>query len=523
MSRRLRPICLFLLAVSFVLITAGAALAQPTPISCIGTSTQAYGVQDTSADFYTIPGNLNFTSLCSPSSGEELNNLCYRSADGLFYAVELTSSGNNGIVTIDADCDVSSPLTLSGTTLPSNIRFDAGDCLPDGSKMFINVAGDRTEFYVVDLDSLTVTKLSTSSMTWDDGAVNDWTYNPTDGKLYGGDREDGELAAVELSPDPFSPTSATRSDTEMVMSSDDLPSSTSSSDAYGGAWFNAAKNRLFLHRNSGEVYEIDVSEPSIEATYTDTTPSPNIPSSSRNDSAPCHCDTAYFIQDEDAEVYQCDPSNPTLSCVKICDFTGREFNNAGFSKADGLIYAIELTSSGNSGIVRMDPNDSCSIESASSNPLPTGTRFDAGDVSPDGSTLYVNIAGNGTLHIVDLTAWPYPTKTTKSITGASGNVHDWAYNPADGKLYGGDTGTVPSGGQLAVLTIGTTVTRSDTSLSGLPGGTAFGGAWFNSAGNLVLHRNDGSVYEIDVSGPTLLTPTTTARSSSHNEGAVCVQ
>ena len=96
-------------------------------------------------------------------------------------------------------------------------------------------------------------------------------------------------------------------------------------------------------------------------------------------------------------------------------------------------------------------------------------------------------------------------------------MHDWAYNPADGKLYGGDTG-----GQMAVLTIGTTVTRVDSNVVDLPSGTSFGGAWINSAGHLVLHRNDGNVYEIDISGPTILS-TTTERSSTRNDGAVCVR
>lgn len=498
-----------------LLLVTTAALAQPEPFSCLGTGIQAYGVQDSSADFYEIPGDLDFGSLCSPSPAEEINNICFRSADGLLYGVQLTMGGNDGVVTIDAACDVSSPLSLSGTTLPDDLRFDAGNCLPDGSQMFINIAGDRTELYAVDLGSLSVTQLSTSAMTWDTGLVNDWAYNPIDGKLYGGDRSDGELAVVELSPDPFNPTSAVRTDLAIT----GLPSG-SASEAYGGAWFNATLDRLYLHRNNGVIYEIDVSGPTVVATHSDTIPSPNIPSSEHNDSAACHCDHAYFIQDApDAEVHRCDPSTPSLSCTKVCGpITGKEINNAGFNKADGLLYALELTSTGNAGLIRMDPNASCStIQAASSNPLPTGVRFDAGDISPDGSTLYVNIAGNSPLYIVDLTAWPNPTATNRTISGDAGNVHDWAYNPADGKLYGGDTG-----GQMAVLTLGNPVTRVDTTVSGLPSGTSYGGAWFNTAGNLVLHRNDGNVYEIDISGPTIVS-TTTERSSSRNEAAVCVQ
>ncbi|MCG8457259.1 MAG: hypothetical protein MI919_13370 [Holophagales bacterium] len=518
MSRRAlsQPALLAVISALMLWQATGPTLAQPTPLSCSSPAIRAFGAQGLDTDIFQIPGNLDFALQCAPAPAQELNNLCHRSTDGLLYAVQLKSGGNDGVVTIDASCNVSAPLVLTGAPLPSGRRFDAGDCLPDGSQMFINRAGNRDEFFVLDLQTRVVTKLVTSFPSWRPGIVNDWAYNPTDGKLYGGDSTHGELAVVELLPDPFQPTSATRVDLPLA----GLPSGSSSIEAYGGAWFDTTLDRLFLHRNNGVVYEIDVSVPTIVATHMSMVPAPSIPSSERNDSAPCRCDEAYFIQDEpDAVVYRCDPSRPALACARVCGpLDGREINNAGFNKDDGLLYAVELDSEGNSGLIRMDPNASCgSIESAQSKPLPTGVRFDAGDISPDGSTLYVNVAGDSPLYVVDLTTWPHPTATSLAISGQTGNVRDWAYNPADGKLYGGDIA-----GEMAVLTIGQPVMRADTNVTGLPSGTAFGGAWFDSAGHLVLHRNDGNIYRIDISGPTLLS-TTTARGSTRNEGAVCVR
>ncbi len=66
------------------------------------------------------------------------------------------------------------------------------------------------------------------------------------------------------------------------------------------------------------------------------------------------------------------------------------------------------------------------------------------------------------------------------------------------------------------------VSFDEFNVSGLPSGTSYVGAWINSAGHLVLHRNDGKVYEIDISGPTILS-TTTERNFTRNDAAVCVQ
>lgn len=489
-------------AVGILTLHVAAGAAAQTPFTCTGV--QAYAMQDADTRIFEVGDGLGFTEVC-PALGTEINNICYRSVDGLLYAVDLTPTGNQGIVQIDANCTVT-PLPLTG--LPTDRRFDAGDCLPDGGKMYVNIAGLK-ELYLVDLVNSMATAIPMTGAT---GHVHDWAYNPADGKLYGGDNSHGQLAILELLPDPDNPTSAVRTDVALA----GLPSGNGPAGAYGGAWFNASLDRLFLHRNLGEVYEIDLGGPTVVAVH------PNVPDSSRNDSAPCTaaCDRSYFIQDDNAVVFRCDPSTPQLTCQQICDPLGKEINNAGFRKTDGLLYAVELTTDGNQGILRMDPESECAIEAATTTGLPTDLRFDAGDVTSDGTTLYINIAGLPTLYRVDLTTWPNLTATSLPIVGDTGNVHDWAHNPADGKLYGGDD----SDGQLAVLEIGATdVQRVDTTVSQLPSGVAFGGAWINATGRLVLHRNNGEIWEVDLAGPSIHGPVWPERASVHNEGAACVE
>ncbi len=498
-----------LLAVSLGILsfTAGGVAVAQVPFTCTGL--QAYATQEIDTVIYGVTDNLIFAPVC-PSLGIEVNNLCYNSADGLLYGVELKSNGNHGVVKIDATCSVTS-VPING--LPTGRRFDAGECLPDGSKMLVNIGGIPIDYYMVDFASATATHLPMAAGS-STGFVHDWAYNPGDGKFYGGDNSHGHLAVLELLPNPSNPTSVKRTDSALA----GLPAGAGSLNAYGGAWFNTDLDRLFLHRNVGEVYEVDLSGPTVIGSPQ------SAPSSTRNDSTRCSatpiCDQAYFIQDQNAVVYRCDPSTPQLTCQQICGPLGREFNNAGYRAADGLIYAVELDGSNNKGIVRMDPDNACAIETATVAGLPTGVRFDAGDVTPDGTTLYINIAGNPMLYRVDLTAWPTLTAIPLGISGDAGNVHDWAYNPADGKLYGGDD----THGELASLDVGATpVARIDVMPNLLPTGTAFGGAWFNAAGRLVLHRNNGEIYEVDLAGPSIVQPVWPERGSPFNEGAVCVQ
>ena len=88
--------------------------------------------------------------------------------------------------------------------------------------------------------------------------------SPIDGKLYGGDGAQGQLAVVE-------PATGDRVDFNVP----GLPAGS----PFGGAWFDAA-GRLFLYQNSGAIYEIDVVTHQIVDIQTG-------PGSSRNDGAAC--------------------------------------------------------------------------------------------------------------------------------------------------------------------------------------------------------------------------------------------
>ncbi|MEE8525133.1 MAG: hypothetical protein V3T72_14445, partial [Thermoanaerobaculia bacterium] len=226
---------------------------------------------------------------------------------------------------------------------------------------------------------------------------------------------------------------------------------------------------------------------------------------------------AFIVQDVIAQLTQIDQSISPFTFVDVGVAAGIEYNNMGFRRTDGLLYAVQLNSNGNTQIIQVDLNGVVFGLGRPSG-LPTTPRFDGGDVSTDGSTMYITASNLLTLYLLDLTQVPVlPPVTPVSVTGDTGFVFDWAYNSADGLLYGGDS----TDGQLAVLDPATGA-RTDFSVADLPAGTAFGGSWFNAAGQFFIYRNNGEIYEIDLATPAVA-GVQTGPGSARNDGASCIQ
>lgn len=236
---------------------------------------------------------------------------------------------------------------------------------------------------------------------------------------------------------------------------------------------------------------------------------------------------AFIVQDQSTQLIEVDQSVMPFTFSNIGGPAGIEYNNLGFRSTDGLLYAVQISSTpGTVQIVQVDSTGAVFGLGLPSGLPATPIRFDAGDVSSDGNTMYVarGFETNETLYRVDLSnlpTLPLPAVTSVAITGNAGAVMDWAYNPADGLLYGGDR----TGGQLAVLNPATGV-RSDSTVGGggIPGSLtpdAYGAAWFNTAGRLFLYQNSGMLYEIDVSGPTRIGTPQAVSPASRNDGAAC--
>lgn len=221
-----------------------------------------------------------------------------------------------------------------------------------------------------------------------------------------------------------------------------------------------------------------------------------------------------------------------------------ELNNLGFRSTDGMLYAMALkvfvpkapAQNGNYGIVKIDSAGNIfPVAVPAPSPIPgignNAYRFPAGDVTPDGNTMYINAqvtsnanVANKTLYIVNLDTLGVTPKT-KTWPGTLVNVADWAVNPNDSMLYGASYT-----GQIFKLDPTTSPNSTITSISAvgfLPSGSpgepndAYGGAWFNASGRFFAYRNVGEIYEIDLSGPTIINTQAGGPTSNFNDAAAC--
>jgi extracellular elastinolytic metalloproteinase len=266
-----------------------------------------------------------------------------------------------------------------------------------------------------------------------------------------------------------------------------------------------------------------------------TTPGPSSTTATNGFRVPSQCTfactgEAIVVNDIHAQLSRVEQTASPFDLAPISDlkFDGQsiEVNNMGFRKTDGLLYAVQLNATGNDQILQIGP-DGTVIGLGRPAGLPEGTRFSGGDISKDGAEMFLSAYDQDLYTVVDLGSFPLTT-TPKAIVGDSGAVHDWAYNPVDGRLYGGDN----YDGELARLDPVSGV-RTDFEVAvspGLPGlahGSAFGGAWFDATGRLFLHQNSGTIFEIDLGNPAAPTPTIVAADSGpavdRNDAANCAQ
>lgn len=168
-------LCIFcLLAVQ---LPSGIVSAQEVPFECTG---QAFTVRFSPAQLFSIDQSVTpftFTQIGSTASilidgvltPIELNNLGFRSTDGMLYAMALkvfvpgasAQNGNYGIVKIDSTGTVFPVAIPAPSPIPGignfTYRFAAGDVTDDGSTMYINAqdSSNTTDanrrLYIVDL------------------------------------------------------------------------------------------------------------------------------------------------------------------------------------------------------------------------------------------------------------------------------------------------------------------------------------------------------------------------------------
>lgn len=205
-------------------------------------------------------------------------------------------------------------------------------------------------------------------------------------------------------------------------------------------------------------------------------------------SEPFNCDySAYLFQY--ADVYAIDLASGRSYLVAEEIVPGK-INATAYNPVDGYIWGY--LSEPSKSIVRIGKDFSTEIFTIPE--LPTGTKY-VGDINADG--IYYFRAGGSTYYSIDLNP---SSDTYLKFLGAqtfskSINIHDWAFNAVDNKLYSVEKSTnklyriTPETGAFEEL-------GEVPILSGLK--YTYGAVYFDASGNFYVSANQsGSVYIIN--------------------------
>tara|TARA_B100001750_G_scaffold231123_1_gene228424 strand:+ start:227875 stop:230475 length:2601 start_codon:yes stop_codon:yes gene_type:complete len=204
---------------------------------------------------------------------------------------------------------------------------------------------------------------------------------------------------------------------------------------------------------------------------------------------PFECDyNAYLFQYND--IYAVDLASGSAYLVSE-NVTPGNINAAAYNSADGYIWGYLSTPS--KSIVRIGKNFSTDVYTIPE--LPDSNNKYVGDISIDG--IYYFRSGSSTYHAVDLNPESnnYLEFIGSTTLSQNINIHDWAFNAVDGKLYTVEKGTnilyridAQTG---VVLPLGVVPI-----LSGL--NYTFGAVYFDVDGNFYVSANQtGSVYKVN--------------------------
>ena len=222
---------------------------------------------------------------------------------------------------------------------------------------------------------------------------------------------------------------------------------------------------------------------------------------------------AYLFQGFPTSVYAVDLSSGNYILVAPSLVPRGQLNAIGFYRSDGVIWGFNMT---NDQLVKI--NSSWEVTSYTVSGLPKNLYV--GDV--DNRGIY-HLFRNNTLYKVDVSSG-VPT-TVSSIACRAGNIHDIAYNPADGNFY-----TIEGGRSILKRINPNTgnVTKLGLAPQMKSNRGAYGAVFFDPSGDFYVSNNrNGHIYRIrdveDLSAGSSFDATLFAYgpSSSNNDGAKC--
>ncbi|MCE7062312.1 DUF6923 family protein [Dyadobacter sp. CY343] len=196
--------------------------------------------------------------------------------------------------------------------------------------------------------------------------------------------------------------------------------------------------------------------------------------------------------------------------------SGSAFVNAiGYNSVDNYIWGYRT---GTNQVVRIGSDWSVEFFDVTGF---ASTGFTTGDVSPDG-LMYLYTTSAASFTIVDLNPGSANYLVAQTVPTSGTQLNDWAFNPADGLLYGFGTDKVlyqfdPVSGTRTTLGA---VTGGGIETSAFTG--AFGTAFFDTDGNMFVGNNSsGAIFKISAPLNTLTASLFSTANVTPGDGARC--
>lgn len=232
---------------------------------------------------------------------------------------------------------------------------------------------------------------------------------------------------------------------------------------------------------------------------------------------PFYCDYyAYLFQYND--VYSVDLASGN-SYLVASEITTGNINAAGYNPTDGYFWGALSTP--DQAIVRISNDFSTSIYTIPE--LPSNNPY-VGDISASG--LYYLKSGGTTYHIIDINpeSPQYLEYISTGTLSLSINIHDWAFNAVDNKIYTVEKGT----NHLYSIDPGNGVVTLIGEVPVLSGANnTYGAVYFDANGNFYVSANQtGTIFIIydaaNISGGSMTSNIFAyGPSSASNDGARC--
>ncbi|MGA2210271.1 MAG: DUF11 domain-containing protein [Acidimicrobiales bacterium] len=219
---------------------------------------------------YNANGGLTFTEVSAPQNNLTYNALGYNPGDNYLYASTTNLDGAQELVRIDAD---GVQVLQTQDALPTALIAATFD--PSGDYLGVYPTGGQDQILDMDVDtgSFTETPMTLDGTAYDQ-SLTDWTYSY--GYLWSHDNSTTDTSANDILR--IDPTTG-----DMVA----IPQSSMPNGTYGADWTFGNGNIVFSNNSSGEVYQLQVNDPtSASPSVTGVSQAQGI-STNTNDGASC--------------------------------------------------------------------------------------------------------------------------------------------------------------------------------------------------------------------------------------------